>query len=403
MAALRPSAPSAARDADRVFAICMLLCLIGLFGLLSAAAFLGGGAAGGAAYGEDPHGLFKRQAVALLIALGVYGLVRRMPLPWLDRSARVGLVLAFGLLLLVLVPGVGSVEGCARRWFRCGPVSVQPSEIAKLALIAFLAHHLSRQRHRLHDFRTGVVPPVAVILALAGLVALEPDIGTALLLAVVGFAMLVVAGVRIRHLLPFAGIGLPALVGLMALRFEHVVPRIRAMLDPMACYQTRQSLLALGSGHVFGRGLGEGRQKLDFLPQIHGDFLLAGIGEELGLVGCLLVLGLFAAFLVHGVRLLGAVADPFGFFAGVGVVCLIGLQAAMNIAVVTASVPPKGIALPFLSQGGTSLLVMFTGLAVLVKAGRAAADGPSRERTLEGGCTSSDPPLATGRLRGSQA
>jgi len=390
---------SARQDTDRVFVICAVLCLIGLLMLMSAGAFVGAGGA----LGDDPYRLFKRQAVALLLALGLYCVVRRVPLTWMDRGARLGLLLACLMLVLVLIPGLGSVEGNARRWFRFGPVSFQPSEFAKLALVLFLAHFLSRQRHCLNDFRTGVVPVVAVIMVVAGLVALEPDLGTAVLLAVVGFTMLIVAGVRVRHLLPFVGFALPVLVGVMALRFEHIIPRIKAFLDPMGCYQTRQSLLALGSGHWFGRGLGEGRQKLAFLPQIHGDFLFAGIGEELGLVGCLLVLGLFAAFLVCSVRLLGRVRQPFPFFLGVGIVALVGLQAAMNIAVVTATVPPKGIALPFLSQGGTSLLVMFAALALLVAAGRTAGDVEGATGQQYGCTRTGKQRRATSRLRGSEA
>jgi cell division protein FtsW len=367
----RPRCPGSAICADRLFIICVILSVIGLIMLMSAGAFLP--TAGSDGYHSDPYRLVKRQAICLMIALAIYSVLRRVPFETLDRLARIGIVLAVIPLVLVLVPGIGTVEGSARRWFRVGSISIQPSEFAKLALILFLAHYLTHYRHRLSDFRRGVLPPVGVVLLLAGLVALEPDVGTAVLLASIGFMMLLVAGLRVRHLFPFACVGLPALVGLLAIKFEHILPRIKAWLDPMSCYQTRQSLLALGSGHLFGQGLGEGRQKLAFLPQIHGDFLFASIGEELGLVGSLAVVTLFVGLIVFSVRLLSQVRDPFRFFVGVGVVGLIGLQAAINIAVVTASVPPKGIALPFISQGGTSLLVMWGGLALLVGAGEVAA------------------------------
>jgi cell division protein FtsW len=380
---------SGERDANRVFFIGMALCLIGLVMLMSTGAFVrASGSLEG--YAGDPYRLFKRQAICLVVAIMVYIGLRRISFSQLDRLARPFLVAACVLLVAVLLPHVGAEEGHARRWFRIGPASIQPSEFAKLALILFLAHYLARHRDRLHDFRQGVLPPVFVILVVSGLVALEPDLGTSVLLATIGFMMLLVAGVRVRHLVPFAGVGLPALVGFMAFRFDHVLPRIRAFLNPMECYQTRQSLLALGSGGWHGTGLGEGRQKLAFLPQVHGDFLFASIGEELGLLGCLTVLVLFAAFLFFSARLLGRVRAPFPFFVGVGVTGLIGLQAAMNIAVVTASVPPKGIALPFLSQGGTSLLVMVAGLALLVGVGRSESAGTS----LVGG----EPSGITGRV-----
>lgn len=361
---------SAFSTADVVFILGMALCLIGLIALMSAGAFIQ--VKDGDAYHDDPYRLVKRQAVFLLAALAGYVAIRRVPLKWFDSAARIGLAVTLGLLLLVLF--IGTEGGNATRWFRIGPVSVQPSELAKLALIVYLAHYLSRYRARLHDFRRGVMPAVAVIAAVAGLTALEPDLGTALLLTTIGFMMLLVAGVRVRHLLPFVGAGLPAVVLLMAFKFEHILPRLRAFLDPMQCYQTKQSLLALGTGGWLGAGLGEGRQKLAFLPQVHGDFLFACIGEELGLIGTCTVLALFAGLVVFGVRLLGTVRDPFRFFLGTGLVGMIGLQAAINIAVVTASVPPKGIALPFLSQGGTSLVVMVAGLGLLVSAGVGAEE-----------------------------
>lgn len=376
-----PGKPSRAVVADRIFLIGMALSIIGLLMVMSASAFIY--SPGGDPYGGDPYRLLKRQGMCLLIALAVYCLVRNTPMGFLDRWARVGIFLAAVMLILVLIPGVGTVEGNARRWFRVAAVSIQPSEFAKVALILFLAHYLSRFRHLLNNFRQGVLPPVGVILTLAGLVALEPDLGTCMLLSAVGFTMLLVAGMRVRHLLPFVCLGLPAVVGLMALRFDHVLLRIKAVFDPMFFYQTRQSLLALGSGGVLGTGLGQGRQKLAYLPQIHGDFLFASIGEELGLVGCLVVLGLFAALLVFSYRLLKETRDPFRFFLGVGVVSLVGLQAAMNIAVVTASVPPKGIALPFISQGGTSLMVMMAGLALLVGAGEGGGEAVRATQSSE--------------------
>ncbi len=368
--------PTATQLADRVFVIGMALCMIGLLMVMSASAFLqtaGEGVAEG-----NPYRLAARQGLCLLIAIAAYIGVRRMRLAAIDRFARPALVGVGVLLVLVLVPGIGSVEGNASRWLRLGPLSFQPSEVAKLALIVFLAHWLARERDVLRSFKEGVLPTVGIIALVCGLIALEPDLGTSVLLASVSFAMLIVAGMHVRHLLPFAIVGLPAFIAVMALRFEHIVPRFRAFLDPMAHYQTKQSLLALGSGGVFGLGLGQGRQKLAYLPQVHGDFLFASIGEELGLIGTFAVLGLFGLLIWTAVRMLMKVRDPFAFFVGTGVTTLIGLQAAINIAVVTASAPPKGIALPFISQGGTSLIVMVTGLALLVNAGQRADEARAR-------------------------
>lgn len=360
--------------ANRIFVIGMALSLIGLITVMSASAFLYSAADNPYGPDADPYRLVKRQAICLLAAVGVYCAVRRIPLPWIDRHARLGLVAICLVLVAVLIPGIGTVEGNASRWLRIGSFSVQPSEFAKVGLIVVLAHRLARGRRAIGDFWQGVLPTVGLIVLVCGLIALEPDLGTSVLLGSISGMMLLVAGVSVRHLLPFIAVGAPLFLAFMIARFEHILPRFRAFLDPMSHYQTKQSLLALGSGGVGGVGLGQGKQKLSYLPQIHGDFLFASIGEEMGLIGTLAVLGLFAALIVYAARMLQQVKDPFAFFLGVGIVGLLGLQAAINIAVVTATAPPKGIALPFISQGGTSLVVMMAALALLVSIGHRAAE-----------------------------
>jgi cell division protein FtsW len=203
------------------------------------------------------------------------------------------------------------------------------------------------------------------------LIIIEPDFGTAVFVGTLSVAMLFVAGIRIRTVLPFALGGGGIAAYFMATHFRHVQDRLMVFLhpemDPLGKgYQIRQSLLALGSGGVLGQGLGESRQKLFFLPLEHSDFIFAIIGEELGLVGSLLILGLFVGFVFAGIRIMRAAADDLGFLLAFGVVFFIGLQASLNIAVVTAALPTKGIPLPFVSFGGSSLVISMIGVGILL-------------------------------------
>ncbi|OTA41660.1 MAG: stage V sporulation protein E [Symbiobacterium thermophilum] len=315
-----------------------------------------------------------RQAIWVGIGLGAMAFFASVN-PWFwQKHSRTALLVAVALLLLVLIPGVGIARLGARRWLGYGQLAFQPSEVAKFAYIMWLATFLARSARGATDFVRGFLPPVAVMGLLFGLIMLQPDLGTSLTLAGTGVLMLFAAGAHLAHL---AGLGVVGAAGVFALARidEERWSRITAFLNPWADptdsgYQIIQALLAFGSGGLFGVGLGESRQKYFYLPERHTDMIYAVLGEELGFIGAALVLLLFLAFAWRGYRIAIQAPDRFSSLLAAGVTSLITLQAALNIAVVTASIPSTGIPLPFLSYGGTSLLITLSGVGILLGVSR---------------------------------
>ncbi len=309
-------------------------------------------------------------AIGCGLTLGIACLA--IPYPVFRRSARWGLVLSLG--LLVLVACVGQEVSGARRWFRIGHWSVQPSEFAQLALVLYLADLLARRAAALHDFRRGVLPPLMVTGFMAGLVLLQPDLGTAIAMGAVALLLLAVAKARWQHLVAVVGVSAVALVVLIASE-EYRWRRILAFLDPWqdprgSGYQILQSYFALASGGLAGLGIGGSLQKLFFLPSAHTDFVFAIIGEELGLVGTTAVIGLFALFMTCGCRIAMAAQDLYSKYLVCGLVGMIGLEAIVNIAVVTGMLPTKGLPLPLISYGGTSMVMNLIACALIIHASR---------------------------------
>ncbi len=327
----------------------------------------------------------RRQTVWALIGVTALVLAMRVDLARIEALAKPALIISIVLLAVVVLPFVGHEVNGARRWLRAGPFSFQPSELAKLALIAWLARHLTRRARHLDDWRTGTLPAIVPIAITAFLILVEPDFGTALFVGAVGVAMLLVGGVPLSRLALLAAMSTPVLAWQVVERWDTFVTRFQAVgggaLDTRAAYQVHQGLIALGSGGLTGRGLGAGRQKLFFLPEARTDFILPVVGEELGFIGTAAVVVLFGLIVACGLRIaLGAARrDRFGFLLTFGLVFWVGLQAAGNVAVVTASVPTKGIALPFISLGGSSLVVLCTAVGLVYAVARrvdarAAAD-----------------------------
>lgn len=313
--------------------------------------------------------------VALLVAYSVdYHKLRPFTVPLLLAS--------LASLAAVLVCGT-TVNG-ARRWFRFGELSLQPSEFCKLALCLYMADFLARQQERIKTFFKGFLQPTIVMGLAFVLILKEPDFGTALLIAMVTFGMLFVAGIRMIHVLPAALASLPLLV-YIAMRMPHVWQRIITFLDPWADprgagYQVVQSLIALGSGGLTGLGLGASRQKLLYLPEANSDFVFSIIGEELGLVGAAVVVVLFGLLFWCGLKVARNAPDLYGSLLAFGLTFTIGLQAAVNIAVVTCSAPTKGIALPLVSAGGSAIVATMTGVGMLMNvASHIEAEAPPKE------------------------
>ena len=319
---------------------------------------------------HDQFYYLKRQLVAsgvgfaLLLAFLKIGYRRLEPLA-------VPLLLAVVVaLLLVLVPGIGKVAGGARRWIDLGIVRFQPAEAAKVVLVLYLARSLSRKKERMRMFSVGFLPHLAVTLALVGLVLAERDLGTAVILLLVLFVMLFAGGVKVVYLLGAVALSIPVGWKLIA-GTPYRMQRITAFLDPWQHregigFQIVESMLGIGNGGWFGQGLGEGKGKLFYLPAAHTDFIAAVIAEEVGLVGMSLLVLLFAVLVWRGFRATVRAPDAFGCHVALGLTTLIGSQALVNLSVVLGLLPTKGLTLPFVSYGGSSLMTMLAAAGILL-------------------------------------
>jgi len=369
------------RRSSEVMVVSMsaLICL-GLVMLYSVTAAQAVGGAGGWA------ALQKRLVWLLLGAVGLV-IAWRADLGFLARQYRWALVVAVALLLLVFVPGLGVKINGARRWIRLGSQSLQPAEFAKWCLVVFVAGMAASLGRQLRDFRRGFLPASAAIGLVSALIIVEPDFGTAALMGVVGGVLLLVAGARWAHLAAVGGAG-ALCVALLVARSPERLTRVFAFLEPEkysqgAAYQQMQSLIALGSGGMFGKGLGASGRKLFFLPEAPSDFIFAIIGEELGLIGALAVVALFAVFVFHGLRIATLARDSFRALVALGVTFAIGFQALINLAVVAGCAPTKGIALPFISLGGSSLVAMMIGTGLVLAVARAEIAAAKAQATME--------------------
>jgi cell division protein FtsW len=316
--------------------------------------------------------LFRKQLAFAMIGLFVFWLGLRVPLKRIRASSGLMVTACITLLVLVLTP-LGHRVSTTRGWFVLGPISFQPVEVAKLALTLWGAHILVTKRAVLHQYRHLLVPVVPVALLMLTLVVLQPDLGSTVTLAVVMFALLWFIGAPLRL---FATIALGGLGGvvMLAVSAQYRMARVLSFLHPEASqagsYQANQSLYALADGGLFGRGLGMGQSKWDFLPNVHTDFIFALIGEELGFVGCALVLGLYAMVAVVGMRVAARNIDPWiKVVAATLTAWQIG-QAAINIGYVVGLLPVTGIPLPMISYGGSSLVVTMLVFGILANCAR---------------------------------
>ena len=317
----------------------------------------------------DPLVFFRKQVVALVIGATVLFVLSRVRLEWFERLANPVFLCLVVALIAVLIPGIGVARGGARRWIGAGAFNIQPSEFAKLAVVLYLARSISRKRDLMGSFVQGVLPHVVVVGVCTLLVAAQPDFGTAAILGLVLMLMLYGGGARPLHLV---GLGLCALppVVLAVMHAPYRMRRIFAFLDPWSysqdiAFQLVQSLIAFGSGGLFGVGLGASRQKMFFLPEAHTDFLFALIGEELGVLGAVLVLGLFAVIGIRGFRVALRHPDSFASLLAFGLTLVLLLQAVINVGVVVGLLPTKGLALPFLSYGGSALIGALVPVGIL--------------------------------------
>ena len=329
---------------------------------------------------QENHSQFHyvmKQGIWTLIGFGAMFVMMRFDYQLLNRAWIVYGILFVTIVLLLAVFAFPPING-ARRWIRMPGFSVQPSEIAKLSLAVFVAYFIQRRAGEEQSFWKTFLPCMFVLAVIGGLVVKE-DLGTAMMLAIIVFTMCYAGGVRARHIL-IATVPALLFVGNMLIFTPFRMKRLSAFIDPWADaqgtgYQVVQSLIAVGSGGQNGLGFAQGRQKLLFLPFAHSDFIFAVIGEELGLIGALLVVFVFAVFLWRGMRAALRAPDRFGMLLGIGIVVGIVAQALLNISVVLALLPTKGIPLPFISYGGSSLVPTLAAVGILLNISQYAGRG----------------------------
>lgn len=323
---------------------------------------------------NDSYYFFKRQIIwvtlgiiAMLFTLNIdYHVWRKLAMPIL--------IVTLVLLVLVLIPGLGKVVNGARRWLGFGSLYLQPSEIAKLSMVLFCSASLARHQEKITSFVKGLVPQLIILLLVFGLILKEPDLGTALAIGGTIFVLLFTAGAKLSHLASLGCIGIVGIIAAIILepyRLKRLLAFSNPWADPLDTgYHIIQSLYALGSGGLFGVGLGRSREKFLYLPEPHTDFIFAILGEELGFIGTITVILLFFLFAWRGFKVAIAAPDIYGSILAAGLTTMIVLQALMNVAVVTASMPVTGIPLPFISFGGSALIFTLAGVGILLNISR---------------------------------
>jgi len=359
-----PRAPSALAADKLLLAVVLVLSGLGAVMVYSASAVTA------AARYKDGFHFLSRQLLAMGIGLGLLVTALRLGYRRVESLAYPFLAASFVSMVLVLLPFVGHMAGGARRWINLGPVSLQPAEAAKLALVLYVAHSLAKKREKVRMFSIGFLPHLVVAGALMALCLLQKDLGTCVVMGLVLFVMLFAAGAKVSYLLGAFFLSLPLAWNAIA-GTPYRLERILAWLDPFAHrrgagYQMWESMVGIGNGGWLGQGLGEGRSKLFYLPEAHTDFIAAVIAEEMGLLGLGLLILLYAVFVWRGLRTAYTAADAFGCYLALGLTTLVGVQALVNLGVVTVLLPTKGLTLPFVSYGGSSLMTLLAGSGLLL-------------------------------------
>ncbi len=331
----------------------------------------------------DANYFIERQAIFALVGLAAMVFFMRIDYNHLRRWSVPMLLIALAGLLLVLSP-MGVERNGAQRWIEFGPASVQPSEFAKLAVIVYIAAWLASRGDQIKDFSLGFLPFVLLLSVVAGLIIAEPDMGTTVIIVLVACTLFFVANAPISHLMMLLGAGASVSYFMMTTR-DYQVDRLESFLrpesDPQGVgFQILQLLVALGSGGPFGIGWSESRQKHLYVPGSHTDGVFAILGEELGFVGLMVILGLFGFFIFRGLKVTLRARDNFAMLLGIGIVSWIAYQTLINIAGITRTIPLTGVPLPFLSYGGSALISLMAGIGILLSVSRYTAEVPYAER-----------------------
>jgi len=315
----------------------------------------------------------KKQSIFALLGLVVLVISCHVPYRIFRSLTYPLLILAIIFLVAILISGFGYSAGGAKRWFRITIFTFQPSEFARFALVIYLAYSMSKKINKIKEFKVGFLPHALVLCTFAVLILLQPDFGSVVIFGAITWIMLFVGGARILHLFGSLILVFPIIYYLM-FSADYRIERIMSFMNPWQYsadkgYQVVHSLLAFGTGGIWGTGIGKGYQKLFYLPEPHTDFIFSVIGEELGLFGVLIILGLYTVILWRGISIARTSTDAFGSFVAVGLTTAMGLQIFINMGVSLGLLPTKGLTLPFLSYGGTSLLMNMASIGVLMNIG----------------------------------
>jgi cell division protein FtsW len=361
--------PASSQRGDRVvLVLAFILIAVGIGMIYSASAVMAQKRFGDSTY------FLKRQLLWLAVGMVFLMIFARTDLKTLRSWGVPFLLIGVVALVAVLLPMIGVTVKGARRWLKFGALTIQPAELIKVGVLLYLAHYLAKKGERIEDFRSGFVPPLLVIGLVLTLIVVEPDLGTAAVIGLVTLALLFIGGARLGHLAMIGLAALPVLYLLIA-GVSYRRQRMLSFLDPWSDpegngFQVIQSFLALGGGGPFGVGLGEGHQKLFFLPEPHTDFVLSMLGEELGFLGTSIVILLLALFVAKGFMIALAAEDPFGRYLAFGVSFLVAFHTLINVGMISGLLPTKGLPLPFLSYGGSSLVVNMIGTGMLISISR---------------------------------
>jgi cell division protein FtsW len=322
----------------------------------------------------DSAYFLKRHLIFLMFGFVMMLATMAMDYRQLRTYAKPLFIVTIILLVLVLIPHIGKASFGARRWFKVGPINFQPSELAKITIMIYAADFLARKKNRITSFKEGFLPLLMIMGMTCLLIVKQPDLGNSVLIACIIMVMMFIAGAKVSHMGSLVAMAIPLLVFLI-LKEPYRMRRIVAFLDPWedsqgVGFQLTQSQIALGSGGMWGVGLGKSMQKLFYLPAAHTDFILSIIGEELGLIRTLFIVFLFAAFILQAARIAKRTIDPFGFYLAVGIIAMLGFQTVVNIGVSIGALPTKGLPLPFISYGGSALIFNMVSVGLLLNISR---------------------------------
>ncbi|MFU7516890.1 stage V sporulation protein E [Clostridium sp. HCS.1] len=312
------------------------------------------------------------------VIVGIIGMAATMSIDYHIYKKFTPWLVMITLALLVLVLFIGADINGAVRWIRLGPLSFQPSELAKYVMVLYLALLIDKRKGKIKKFGEGTIFYLCIAAVFAVLILLEKNLSITAIIMMVAFIMILVGGAKISHLLSLIPVGLAAGLALIFTQ-SYRLDRLTSFLNPWAdpsgdSYQLIQSLYALGSGGIFGVGLGNSRQKALFMPEPHNDFIFSIIGEELGLIGCIFIIVLFMFIVIRGATIAVKARDNYGFLLAIGIISVIALQALINIAVVSGSMPVTGVPMPFISYGGTSLVFNLGAMGILLNISRQSKD-----------------------------